>query len=427
MAWILCAVAIGALVVDGMSLGTMELFIEIILLAIVVVLAFVISYRGRKAAVTVATDQGEVERLLRDMPDPFLMYGTDFRVTFFNGAAEQFFRLRAEAVVGHVLSPRDIGTPGWQILTQAVFPSLAPRVMSQSKAGETPQVFDLSFADPELELRVVTFPILDAAHETRGFLKMIRDRTAEIAALRSKSEFLTVASHQFRGPATDISWALQSLSSDASLGETNKMIVDTALAASQGLIRRIEDLLSVARMEEGQSGYAFEDTDVMDFIGKVLADVLPAARKAGIKIYLDRPTEALPRVTIDPKQLSIAMVNLLENAIRYNIENGEVTVRVDPVAGRPFIKVSVKDTGIGIPPEALGKLFQKFFRAENAVKSQTEGSGLGLYIVKGIIAAHGGEVGAESELGRGTTIYFTLPTDPRLVPKHTAGPEGFLS
>jgi two-component system sensor histidine kinase VicK len=144
-------------------------------------------------------------------------------------------------------------------------------------------------------------------------------------------------------------------------------------------------------------------------------------------MYFDRPKDALPHVMIDGKRLSIALTNFLENAIKYNIENGEVIVRVDQVPGKPFVEVSIKDTGIGIPPESIDKLFKKFYRAENAVASQTEGSGLGLYMAKGIVNAHGGEVWAESEVGRGTIMHFTLPTDPNLIPKHEPGSRGFLS
>jgi len=122
-------------------------------------------------------------------------------------------------------------------------------------------------------------------------------------------------------------------------------------------------------------------------------------------------------VNIDSKQLSLALTDLLENAIRYNVANGEAIVKVDAMTGKPFLEVSIKDTGIGIPRESMEKLFTKFYRADNAMKSQTEGSGLGLYIAKSIINAHGGEIWAESELNRGTTIHFTLPTDPNLIPR----------
>ena len=157
------------------------------------------------------------------------------------------------------------------------------------------------------------------------------DRSQLIAALRSKSEFITIASHQLRGPMTDITWALQTLVGDASLGDTSKLIVVNSLAAAQGLTQRIEDLLSVAKMEEGQAGYDFEQMDIVAFVGKILADILPSAQKAGVKIYFDRPAVALPEVMIDDKRLSIALVNLLENAIRYNVANGEVSVRIAEV------------------------------------------------------------------------------------------------
>jgi signal transduction histidine kinase len=164
----------------------------------------------------------------------------------------------------------------------------------------------------------------------------------------------------------------------------------------------------------------------VEYVGKILSDVLPAARKAGIKMYLDRPSVEMPKVMVDPKRLSLAITNILENAIRYNVENGEVTVKIDLMKDKPYVVVSVRDTGIGIPQEALSKLFTKFYRAENAVKTQTEGSGLGLYIAKGIVTAHGGQIWVESELGRGTTISFALPTDPNLVPKHEVGAADLL-
>lgn len=363
--------------------------------------------------------RGELASIMSAIEDPLIIYGSDFRIRFFNHAAEKFFGIDAATALGHVLSPRDAeAADGWKTLAQVVFPSLAPRVIPKSAEGELPQVADVSLTDPEFELRVSTAPVADESGRTIAFVKIIRDRTPQISALRSKDEFITVASHQLRGPVTDINWALQSLAEAKELNDTDKTIAETAAAASRNLLSRIEDLLNIAKMEGGQVGYSFESTDLVQYVNGVLAGVLPAARKAGVKIYLDRPSGALPPVMIDSKRLSLALTNVLENAIRYNVENGEVTVKVDRLEGKPYLVVSVKDTGIGIPPEAVAKLFTKFYRADNAVKAQTEGSGLGLYIAKGIVQAHGGQIWAESELGRGTTISFALPTDPNLVPKH---------
>ncbi len=232
-----------------------------------------------------------------------------------------------------------------------------------------------------------------------------------------------------KSPITRINWAVENLNSDDSLSEPNKEIVKGAFDASKLLLKIVEDFLNIAKIEEGKFGYHFEPTDITVFLNQILSQSLSQASRVGVRLYFDRPQAPLPMAIIDSGKLSLAVVNLLENAIRYNVKNGEVIVKVEPVPGKggseagallppkPFLKVSVKDTGIGIEPDALGKLFTKFFRAENAVKFQTEGSGLGLYIAKNIIQAHGGEIHAESEPNRGTTIYFTLPTDPELVPQ----------
>jgi signal transduction histidine kinase len=110
--------------------------------------------------------------------------------------------------------------------------------IARTKENEYPQIVDISFTDPPLEFRVTTAPIVDERGSTLAFMKIIRDRTSQVLALRSKSEFVTVASHQLRGPVTDISWALQSLTRTPiqGLDDTNKTILDNALAASQSLL-----------------------------------------------------------------------------------------------------------------------------------------------------------------------------------------------
>jgi two-component system phosphate regulon sensor histidine kinase PhoR len=423
--WVLLAIVIVEFIFDlDVSESSWVLLVNSGLLVIVFALAVVSVYRSARIERDTSVERSELNSILASLSDGLIVYETDFRVIFFNPAAERIFKLDAKSVIGRIFSPRDVEREGWRVLIQIVFPSLAPRVIPRTKENEYPQVVDISFTDPPGEFRVTTAPVADASGKPLGFMKIIRDRTAQVLALRSKSEFVTVASHQLRGPVTDISWALQSLNNSATaLDETNKMILANALAASDSLLRRIEDLLNIAKMEDGQFGYKFEDTDISEFIAKALADILPAAQKAGIKIYFDRPQDDLPHVFIDPKRLSLAITNLIENAIRYNVENGEVTVKVDKMQDKPFIVVSVKDTGIGIPPESMEKLFNKFYRADNAMKLQTEGSGLGLYITKGIVNAHGGQIWAESELNRGTTISFALPTDPNLVPKTEVGAE----
>lgn len=370
-----------------------------------------------------ASEEIDFRSVVSSLGDAVLVYDRDFKVLFFNPAAEKLFRLTQSVVLGHVVEPRDAEDPSWRLLVQVVFPSLAPTVILRSQPDEHPQVADLSFTDPPLDIRVTTSVVKNDLGETTGFIKLVHDRTREVFLVRSKTEFLTVASHQLRSPTTDISWALESLAGEKGLSETGQAIVQSALAASRELLKVIEDLLNVSKIEEGHFGYKFEPKDIVAFLDEILPQVAASARRAGIKIYFDRSQEPLPPVMIDPQKLSMALNNILVNAIRYNVENGEVVVKTERVSQRPFIEVSVRDTGIGIPPEALDKLFQKFFRAENATKSQPEGSGLGLYIAKNVVQAHGGKIWAESESGRGSVLHFTLPTDPSLIPAHEIATE----
>ncbi|MBI5079083.1 ATP-binding protein, partial [Candidatus Wolfebacteria bacterium] len=129
-----------------------------------------------------------------------------------------------------------------------------------------------------------------------------------------------------------------------------------------------------------------------------------------------RPDESSIMVSIDPQKLGMVLWNLLDNAIRYNVKNGEVIVGVERLKDKPYLQIRVKDTGVGIPPDQINRLFVKFFRSENVVKFVPDGSGLGLYIAKNIIRRHGGEIWAESQINRGTTFNFTVPTDSRLIP-----------
>ncbi|MBI4085731.1 MAG: PAS domain-containing sensor histidine kinase [Candidatus Liptonbacteria bacterium] len=381
-----------------------------------------------------SVETNELERVIWSIDDGIVVYDQDFRILFFNPAAEKLFKMSADSIIGKSLQAREAEKPELRVLVQTLFPSLAPVMISRSPAGTWPQVVDISFTEPTLEFRVTTSPLGGAESGLRlaegslrpaesgqaKFLKVIRDRTRETAILKSKEEFLTIASHQLKTPITQISWALEALNGDKELSEANKEIVKGAFSASRILLKIVEDFLNISKIEEGKFGYRFEPADITVFLNQILSQSLSQASRAGVRLYFDPPQAQLPMVNIDAPKLSLAVVNLLENAIRYNMKDGEVIVKVEPVADKPFLKVSVKDTGIGVASEALEKLFTKFFRAENAVKFQTEGTGLGLYIAKNIVQAHGGEIWAESELNRGTVIYFTLPTDPKLVPQREA-------
>jgi signal transduction histidine kinase len=354
-------------------------------------------------------DLGDAATILAGLDDAVLAYDGLFRITFANDAALSLLGLTRDEIKEFIVTPKIAqDSPRFTHLVQIVYPSLAPTVVPRSA-----HVVDLTFTDPELHLRVNTTELPDH----KGFLKVIRDNTRQIEIVHSKGEFVTVASHQLRTPLTEVSWALETLAGSPTLDADNKALATQTLDSVKSLIRTAEDLLGVAKIEEGRFGYRFEATDMTALLDAELAKVLPVVSNAGIKLFFDRPATPLAPVFVDKEKITMVINNLVENAVRYNVKNGEITVRAEQMPDEPFVKVSVQDTGIGIAQADVSKLFTKFFRAENAQKAVAGGTGLGLYIVNNIVRSHGGQLGVNSELGRGSTFYFTVSTDEKRVPQ----------
>jgi PAS domain S-box-containing protein len=363
-----------------------------------------------------SADQNMLRAIVAGMEDALLVYDENFILRLMNPAAEKLFNVSQTNLIGSTLSPKLAEDTKLRRLAQIIFPTLAPSIVPRSASGEYPQVVDISFDDPSTELRTITSPIIGEDGRVAGFMKIIRDRTHEVSLGKVKAEFITVASHQLRTPITNLEWSIETLNGDPTLSPEGKGIVANALVSVKELHDIVEDLLNITKIEEGRFGYNFADTDLVDFTQKLLAEILPQAKRVGISLYFDPPQGTISSVKIDPQKMSMVFRNLIDNAIRYNVEAGSVTVAITPQEKLPYLEVTIKDTGIGIPAEQAQKLFTKFFRADNAVKAVADGSGLGLYIVKNIVQSHGGQIWVESELNRGSVFHFTLPTDPTLIP-----------
>lgn len=414
--WILLPlIASGA----GVNIALLPFPLSLVPLGIFFLIALGVFWSSlRAAAVTFGTivERNQLRSMIYSMSDALIAYDENFRIGYYNAAAEELFRIPAGEATGRVMQPQDVQSPATQLLAQVIFPSLAPGLVTRSRSGQYPQVSDLAFADPELELRIITTPITDPDGRVIGFMKIIRNRTREVSLVKSKEEFFTIASHQLRTPITELNWALEAIGKDEKLASDTKNLVVHAKESAEKLLVLVEDLLNTSQMEEGRFGYNFQPIDLLAFLEDPLREGLAQAEHTGLKLYFDRPKEPVPPVTVDPPRLRMVLMNLLDNAIRYNVQGGQVVVSVRKSETGPFVEVSVKDTGIGIPADEIGRIFTKFYRSSNALKFQTEGSGLGLYIARNIIHAHGGQLRGESELNRGSTFTFTLPTDPTLIP-----------
>jgi len=358
-----------------------------------------------------------LESIVINLEDAVIAYDNNFTILVFNGAAEKMFGITKDEILGKTIGPDKVNNPSLALLVQTLFPSLAPAVVSRSEPNVFPQVADVSFVNPEREFRISTDKLMGDGGVLLGFVKVIRERTREAQLIKSKSDFVSIAAHQLRSPLTAINWTLESLSKNQQLNEEGKTLIQSGLLATGSLLKIVNDLLGITEIEEGKFGYKYEEIDLIKFIDSILANAQIVAKEHELELYFDKGGFSELKLQADPTRLGLAISNLIDNAMKYNSKKGSVVVGLKPVKDKPYVQVSVRDTGVGIAPADMEKLFQKFFRAPSARKVQADGSGLGLYITKNIVQQHGGNIWVESTLGRGTTFFFTLPTNPNLTPK----------
>lgn len=221
-----------------------------------------------------------------------------------------------------------------------------------------------------------------------------------------KSEFIAVASHKMRTPLSAVKWYVESLlNGDAGkLSKEQESFVKQIFLNNRRLINFLDDLLRVAKVEEGKIKLKKEPVNLDCLIG----ETVKKAKKEIIRKKINfsyRESEA--EVRGDPDKLKRIFFDLLDNAIKYNSVGGKVSVEV--VKRDKEYVCAISDTGVGIPARNQKMIFTKFFRANNVVTMHTEGNGLSLYLAKAYIESHGGKIWVDSRVGRGSTFYFTLP------------------
>jgi signal transduction histidine kinase len=177
--------------------------------------------------------------------------------------------------------------------------------------------------------------------------------------------------------------------------------------SNERMIILINDMLGADRIDSDNLKYSFIPTQIFDLMDNVLFELASIVSKKKLQISFVNKERIPPKVFVDTEKMRAAIQNLLENAMKYTPEGGRVEIDFQTIDG--FLEVSIKDSGIGIPEEDRLNIFNRFFRARNAIKVETDGSGLGLYITKRVVEKHGGKIRFESKVGEGSTFYFTIP------------------
>lgn len=225
---------------------------------------------------------------------------------------------------------------------------------------------------------------------------------------RIKSDFITVASHQLRTPISAVRWSLDTLLSGrvGALSDKQKEVVKDAYQNNKFMVKVVNDLLRVSRIEEKGVNLVPEFVNLVHLTKEIIAKHKEFARACNCKIILVADKN-LPKVYIDPLQTRPVIEALIDNAIRYNKSKGEIKITFKKL--NHYLLFKIQDKGIGIPAEQQHLVFTKFFRGRNAMKAQTEGIGLDLYVAKKIIVASGGKINFKTTENKGTIFNVYLP------------------
>jgi len=333
--------------------------------------------------------------IIESFSDGILVLDEENKLFLINPQAELFFDIKADELIDKPIS---------ELTKIPIFESLA-NLLEQ----KTEKIFRKELPlKKNLILQVTISPLMNEK-EKMGTLIILHDITREKTVERIKTEFVSLSAHQLRTPLSAIKWTLRMLL-DGDLGKLNKEqsdFLEKTYKSNERMITLINDLLNVTRIEEGRYIYQLLSYDLVEITQSAIDSYKGEIERKNIKFEFKKPEKKLPKILMDEEKIKIAIENLLDNAVRYIFSGGKIIISLGLLENE--IQFKIEDSGIGIPRGEQPRVFTKFFRGVNAIRMETEGSGLGLFVTKNIIEAHGGKIWFESEEGRGSTFYFTLP------------------
>lgn len=269
-----------------------------------------------------------------------------------------------------------------------------------AQTGERAAIEGIEGAPREVKAIASSFDaLIDRVNESHT-------RDTEIS--RVKSDFISTAAHQLRTPLTGIRWAHEALLKE-NLTESQKVLVESAVEKSKDLVAIVGTLLDISAIESGKYKYTFAPVDMHTLLEELSKDFTQASQAAKVSLFYSREGDAVaPIAKVDKERIKWVLNNLIENAIAYTPESGTVRISLQVAEHRLFVRV--KDSGIGIKPEDRANIFERFYRAKNAIDKRQQGNGLGLYIARTIATDHGGDLSFTSNTeGPGTTFTLSLP------------------
>lgn len=351
--------------------------------------------RWQQTAEETRKEHALLQAMLRRMEEAILVTDENGTVLLSNPSTQALFRL-SEPMEG-------------RRLTELALPFEVMDLMQRAMQSKMPQTAEWHLLHPD-ERFVDAYAVpLFVGGEGRGVLLVARDLTELKRLERIRRDFIANVSHELRTPiATLRSLAETLLMGAADEPEVRDRFLQSIADEAERMGRLLNNLLELARIEAGKREWRWQAVPIAAVVQQVANRLRPQAEGKGLRMRLEVPDGLTVRSDADA--LAQILFNLLDNAIKYTPQ-GEVAVTAGRVetADDDWVVISISDTGVGIPPEHLPRIFERFYRIDKARSRQEGGFGLGLSIVKHLTEAHGGKVTVQSEVGKGSTFTLWLP------------------
>jgi two-component system sensor histidine kinase VicK len=343
----------------------------------------------------ISTEKNKVEAILNYMTDGIVALNREGKAIHLNPAARQLLKRSGNRV--------ELGLPGEEILGNLINPEELPQLLQQT----SPSIKEVQMGDEEGKTLQVYFAPFKEDGNPQGMLVVLHDVTRERILSRLQQEFVANVSHELRTPLTTIKNYVETLLNGAQDDPGVRLrFLEVVDKETDRMVKLVKDLLVLSQMDYHETNWLREKSDVISLIAEVLAQVELECRSKGIDLH-----DYLPRrkvmVLLNKDKIRQVLLNLIDNAIKYTPEGGEIKVSI--LTKYNFVWVTVKDTGIGIPGKEVDRVFERFFRVDKTRSRDSGGTGLGLPIAKQIVEAHGGSIYLKSELEKGTEVTFSLP------------------
>ena len=337
--------------------------------------------------------------IVKSISDPLIVLDASFKIQLLNDSGEDIFGVLEQ----NVINSHFLETIRNMELYDYIF------LVVTSKANNTEKIISFQVNEGTYFFNVIVTVVNDKDNKINAIVVLLKNITEYKQLEKVRTDFIATISHEFKTPLTSIMMGVGLIleKNVGAINEKQEFLLDTIKEETEKLTELVSDLLKLSKIQSNQAVYDIKTYSINKIACDCVKNYSLQAKNNGIALY-NRIEEDLPNVVVDEEKITWVLNNLVSNALKYTNSGGEIIIGAF-IDGEKM-KVFVKDNGKGIPREYHERIFEKFVKI-SAYDTEFLSSGIGLSIAKGIVEAHGGTIGCESEVNKGSTFIFTLPVE----------------